>query len=358
MEEKKYLVIDGEQTRIEDLTGRKVGVLTVIGFDIERYNKFKEKVKNKKAHKDNLYYWLCTCECDKNKILSIKRSSITQNRIQSCGCLTNTIISTINSKPVIMSFEQWCIKNNKQDYLDLWDYNLNNKIPSEVGYKSTKKFYFKCCNGIHESELKQIDVVVSSNNRFKCKKCNSFAQFGINNFGESFLEDYWDYDKNKLNPWEIAQTSHKKVWIKCKNDVSHCSYYIACENFKIGRRCPACKESKGEKEISKFLINNNIKYIFQKEYNRLIGLGGCNLRFDFSIPSLNINIEFDGEGHFKPIDFNGEGIEIAKEKFEILKCHDKLKNEYCKKYKIKLIRIPYWDFDNIEEILKKELKLN
>jgi hypothetical protein len=35
-----------------------------------------------------------------------------------------------------------------------------------------------------------------------------------------------------------------------------------------------------------------------------------------------------------------------------------MKRDYCKKNNIKLIEIPYWDFDNIEEILDKELKLN
>ena len=29
-----------------------------------------------------------------------------------------------------------------------------------------------------------------------------------------------------------------------------------------------------------------------------------------------------------------------------------MKNDYCKKNNIKLIRIPYWQFDEIEEILK------
>jgi hypothetical protein len=30
---------------------------------------------------------------------------------------------------------------------------------------------------------------------------------------------------------------------------------------------------------------------------------------------------------------------------------------YCKEHGIKLIEIPYWDYDNIETILKKELKI-
>jgi len=31
--------------------------------------------------------------------------------------------------------------------------------------------------------------------------------------------------------------------------------------------------------------------------------------------------------------------------------------DYCKQNSIKLIRIPYWDFKNIEEILERELNI-
>ena len=45
----------------------------------------------------------------------------------------------------------------------------------------------------------------------------------------------------------------------------------------------------------------------------------------------------------------------AEDKFKETQENDKIKNEYAKKHNWKLIRIPYWDFDKIEEILEKEL---
>jgi hypothetical protein len=36
---------------------------------------------------------------------------------------------------------------------------------------------------------------------------------------------------------------------------------------------------------------------------------------------------------------------------------DLLKNKYCENYKINIIRIPYFDFDNINEILGKCFRL-
>ena len=41
------------------------------------------------------------------------------------------------------------------------------------------------------------------------------------------------------------------------------------------------------------------------------------------------------------------------EKFKSQQYRDKIKTEYCKNNNIKLIRIPYTDFDNIEKILNK-----
>lgn len=79
-----------------------------------------------------------------------------------------------------------------------------------------------------------------------------------------------------------------------------------------------------------------------------------SLPFDFYIKSKNICIEYDGEQHFIPIRFNKNITqEEMNEKFKSQQYRDKIKTEYCKNNNIKLIRIPYTDFDNIEKILNK-----
>ena len=74
------------------------------------------------------------------------------------------------------------------------------------------------------------------------------------------------------------------------------------------------------------------------------------LKFDFYIPSLNVCIEYDGEQHFE-IAF-GKGEEGLKDR----KRKDEIKNNYCKFNNINLIRIPYWEFENIENIIIQEIK--
>ena len=66
--------------------------------------------------------------------------------------------------------------------------------------------------------------------------------------------------------------------------------------------------------------------------------------------------EYDGLGHFEPINFGGKREEEVIEIFKEGQIRDQIKNKYCKDNNITLIRIPYWDFDNIENILKEHLK--
>ena len=146
------------------------------------------------------------------------------------------------------SFGQWCLDNNRKDILDRWDYDLNDYNPFQVSKSSAKKCYFKCPKGTHGSELKTLYSL--TNNKvedFLCKACNSFAQWGIDKFGDNFLEKYWDNNKNTINPFEIPYAYNGKVWIKCQNHDYHDSYQISCGKFSIeNKRCPYCAKTSGK----------------------------------------------------------------------------------------------------------------
>ena len=135
----------------------------------------------------------------------------------------------------------------------------------------------------------------------------------------------------------------------------HGAYEVDFGNFKNGFRCPYCNmesiESKGEKEVEKILKKLKIKYNKQHTFEN------CKykkyLPFDFYLPDFNIIIEYDGEYHFEIIEHFG-----GFNKFIDTKIRDTIKNIYCKDNDIKLIRIPYWNFNDIDKILSKELKVN
>ena len=61
-------------------------------------------------------------------------------------------------------------------------------------------------------------------------------------------------------------------------------------------------------------------------------------------------IEYDGKQHFEPIKHYGGDIAFAE-----LKKRDEIKNEYCKANNITLLRIPYWEYDNISKILETNI---
>ena len=104
------------------------------------------------------------------------------------------------------------------------------------------------------------------------------------------------------------------------------------------------KMSYGEKLIMDSLIKRDIKFKYDNS------LKDCKLRFDFYLPEHNICIEYDGIQHFKPVEKFG-----GKEEFEKMKIRDQIKNEWCLKNRIKLIRFSYKD--NIDYIHKTIEKL-
>ena len=146
-------------------------------------------------------------------------------------------------------------------------------------------------------------------------------------------------------------------YIDAKTPILHkclidCNIWCARPNdILMGKGCPQCTESKGEKAVRLWLNNRGILYTCQKMFEN------CKntrmLPFDFYLPEHNICIEYDGEQHFKPIDFANKGEGWANEQFEIRKKCDKIKTEYCKDNNIKLLRIPY--FKNVEEELNNFL---
>lgn len=115
--------------------------------------------------------------------------------------------------------------------------------------------------------------------------------------------------------------------------------------------CKYCQGTSGEQAISCWLDNHNIKYEREKTFD------GCvykkKLRFDFYLNELNVCIEYDGKQHFEEIDFfNNRECQSLKS----IKKRDKIKNNYCKRNKIKMIRVAY-NCDDIWKFLDNEFNV-
>ena len=149
--------------------------------------------------------------------------------------------------------------------------------------------------------------------------------------------------------------SNKQIigYIGSKNNNGHYYYKVKC--LLCGREYEAlgqtlektvgcgCQKSIGEFNIIQILQQNNIKYY--KEYCFPNSL----LRFDFALLDKDNNIyrliEFDGEQHYEQ-NIKNSGWNTY-EKYQYTLKNDLKKNQIAKDNNIPLVRIPYWERDNI-----------
>jgi hypothetical protein len=150
----------------------------------------------------------------------------------------------------------------------------------------------------------------------------------------------YDYSKVKY------VTSQIKVKIICNK---HGMFEQLPNSHLRGTGCPKCSwnSSKGEKRIEKYLIKNNIKYKTQFKSKHCVYKQ--QLPFDFIIKNKQkYLIEFQGHYHYSPNIMIKNTIK-RKSEFEKQIKKDLIKKQYCQKYNITLIEIPYWEFNRIEE---------
>lgn len=115
----------------------------------------------------------------------------------------------------------------------------------------------------------------------------------------------------------------------CKNQWS-----ATPNSILAGNGCPNCNGYKGEQIVIKFLTEYRIQFTSQKKFPDL--KYKKPLPLDFYLPDHNIAIEVDGAQHRQPIEFfGGESVYAG------VLLRDNIKNEYCLKNNITLIRLEY-----------------
>ncbi len=153
------------------------------------------------------------------------------------------------------------------------------------------------------------------------------------------------------NKYDYSLIKYKKTNIKVK---IICKTHGEFEQLPLshlkGKGCSKCTSSKGEEMIMNILSFNNIDYISQKTFTDCKNV--LPLPFDFYLPEQNICIEFDGKQHFEPIEWFG-----GSDAFESLKERDEIKNKFCLSNNIDLLRIAYYDYDNIEHIIRSKINI-
>lgn len=218
-------------------------------------------------------------------------------------------------------------------------------LSSEADYVNCKSNISFVCNK-HGVQVMMIDNLIHGHKCIECsyeKRANdkrldiNYIKNTISNINGATLLNPEDY--------ELCTTHNLNIKCNCGNVFTTSFVNFTRHNVTMCFLCSS-KTSSGERKIKKILDSQHITYVVEKRFNN------CRdkkpLPFDFYLPDYNLIIEFDGQHHYFPV-YNEEHYKSTIK-------HDKIKNEYCKTNHIALLRISYWEGDNMEELITNKLK--
>ena len=235
----------------------------------------------------------------------------------------------------------------QERFLDYLKYSRNEEYTLLSSYKTNRDkvllYHMKCGN----TWFVKPNNVISSHQ--KCPHCHTLNN--IKHTQEEIEQMVKTLVGTKYTVLGVYEGINSKIQMR-HNECGHI-WNVSPKHFiHNNSRCPVCASSKGESRIRGYLTMKKIKFLEEYTFD---DCRNCKtnavLRFDFAIlngSKLQCLIEYDGEQHY--IGWRGKSGSL----YEIQR-RDGIKNQYCKQNNIKLIRIPYWDFSNLEEILQKEL---
>ena len=280
---------------------------------------------------DHNHNWRIKCQ----KCNTVKESIV--RRFENCR-----VCSSNNQR---YSNEDFVIKA-RQIHGEKYNYDL-------VEYKTSLSRVIIFCNLCKNTFLQAPGSHLRGNG---CLICSGYKKYTKEEFSKKAIEVHGNRFDYNLVDYVNTETKVKIFCNKCKE-----IFFQAPHNHLGGNGCPVCKLSKGEIKVANFLSGKKIFFEKQKVFDDLISIN--HLKFDFYLSELNLLIEYDGEGHYKLI--FGSTIEEKQKNLEYCQKNDQIKNEWAKTNNIPLLRIPYWDFDRIEELVEafiiehtKEKELN
>lgn len=268
------------------------------------------------------------------------------NSKQQCHYLRQKTYKVCNECSLKIQKENNRLKGEKR-FLDYLKNNRNDEYILLSSYRSTKDkvllYHTKCRNNWF---VKPNNLISSHQN---CPRCNP-----INNVKYT-QEEIEEIIRKLVGDEYTVLGKYKGINAKFKMKHNECGHIwgVTPKHFiHNGSRCPICASSKGESKIRDYLKEHRINFIEEYTFNDCRNpITKSVLRFDFAVfnnNKLQCLAEYDGEQHYNG--WRGRDKSLLE-----IQNRDKIKNNYCKQNNIKLIRIPYWDFSNLEEVLQQEL---
>ena len=198
-----------------------------------------------------------------------------------------------------------------------------------IAFRKNSQIYWHClCDCGNETDVSRVHLKNGATQSCGCIKKEKLQQKTIDLTGQRF---------GKLL---VLKKSENKIKNRSIRWICQCDCGVVKEIDGYSLRSGAtescgCIKSKGEEKITQLLLENNIEFEKEKSFsNCRYPDTNFQAKFDFYVNNSYI-IEFDGKQHFNIGGWNDDN------NFSITKKHDEYKNNWCKKNKISLIRIPY-----------------
>lgn len=145
---------------------------------------------------------------------------------------------------------------------------------------------------------------------------------------EEFIKKSYEVHGDKYDYSKAEYVNNAtKVCIICPE---HGGFWQSPVKHLIGNSCPTCskKYRKGEKKLYFELCKTFPMTKVEHSYHNKKILDRQEI--DIYFPEYKIGVEFQGEQHYRPVDFGGYGAEKAKQLFEDNKQRDIKKLKICK----------------------------
>lgn len=292
----------------EEMIGQRFGRLVVVEQDFDYV-----KEHNLKSTKQN--YWKCQCDCGNFK--TVVQTSLIGGKTQSCGCLSQES------------------RHKKEDLMGQTFGQLT--VIGDAEHKGGRTAWVCKCTCGNICVVKSTDLKRGNTKSCGCLHVSNGNKTARDLTGQVFGRLTALYPTEKRNRGFV-------VW-QCQCECGNLKEVDSTHLIRGQTQSCGCLVSTGESEIINILQVNGIAFETQKTFDDAYEIKGHPYRYDFYLPDYNRLIEFDGIQHY-PRDRKGSGWD-TEEHYEKTKQRDKIKNEYALSRGIDLIRIPYWERDNI-----------
>lgn len=298
---------------LDDLSGRQFNRWTVL----HRAESIVEPSGSKAT------VWHCRCDCGGER--DIRAGTLHSGLSKSCGCLKTEVLRKKRDLAGQV-VGRWTVLSPADDTFT----------------KAGRRMYQWLC----QCECGTVKAVSEQSLvRGKTQSCGCYRK---ERHRDSAV--YKDLSGDTFGAWTVLERvpdrfyqggGRATMWrcrCKCGNE-----NIVAGNMLKAGisSSCGCEYQKKSEKFIRHFLDANGYRYEMQKRFDDLRGVGGGYLSYDYLVFDGDSDdalclIEYQGEQHFKPVDYFG-----GEERFKIQQTHDSLKRDYAKNNNIPLIELDY-----------------